>query len=91
MVYELVKFTTGVKTYNLSGTILREENTLGYHFINTGSVIVFINNIPIYPSGVLDTFYPLSKDISKYTIRFDASVIPIPNPELTVIIFNQEL
>lgn len=85
----LTKFTTGVKTYSISGTIERDSNTLGYHFINTGGVIVYINNIPVYPSGVLDTFYPFSKDVSKYTIRFDTSVLPIPNPELTCIIFNQ--
>jgi hypothetical protein len=89
--FQLVNFTTGTKIYSTSGTIERDPNTLGYHFINTGSVIVYINNIPVYPSGVLDTMYPLCKDVSKYTIRFDTSVLPVPNPELTVIIFNQSL
>lgn len=88
---ELIKFTTSVKTYNEAGAILRENETLGYHFINTGSVIVYINNIPLYPSGVLDTMYPFSKDVSKYNIRFDTTVLPIPNPELTVLMFNQSL
>ena len=91
MVYELVNFTTSVKTYNQAGAILRENDTLGYHFINTGSVIVYINNIPLYPSGVLDTMYPLCKDVSKYQIRFDTTVLPIPNPELTVLTFNQTI
>lgn len=86
---DLINFTTSVKTYNQSGAILQEASTIGYHFINTGSVICFINNIPIYPSGVLDTMYPFCKDVSKYTIRFDTSVIPVPNPELTVLMFNR--
>ena len=87
--FELVEFTTDTKTYNTPGAIVREPTALGYHFINTGSCIVFINNLPLYPSGVFDTMYSGYKDKSTYNIRFDNSVIPIPNPELTVITFNQ--
>lgn len=87
---DLVKFTTSFKTYTQAGAILREETTLGYHFVNTGGVIVYINNFPLYPSGILDTMYSNYMDVSKYTIRFDTSVTPIPNPELTVIMFNKE-
>ena len=87
--FDLVEFTTDTKTYNVAGAIVREPSALGYHFVNTGSVIVYINNLPLYPSGVLDTMYSGYKDKSLYNIRFDASVIPIPNPELTVITYNQ--
>ena len=86
---QLVQFTTSFKTYSQAGAILREPETLGYHFVNTGSVIVYINNFPLYPSGILDTMYSNYQDVSKYSIRFDTGVIPIPNPELTVIMFNK--
>jgi hypothetical protein len=86
---ELVKFTTDVKTYTQPGKIERSENAIGFHLINTGSVIVYVNNFPIYPSGVFDTMYSGYSDQSQYTIRFDTTVIPIPNPELTVITFNR--
>jgi hypothetical protein len=87
--FELVEFTTDTKTYNKSGAIVREPSALGYHFVNTGSVICYVNNLPLYPSGVLDTMYIGCRDKSLYNIRFDSSVMPIPNPELTVITFNQ--
>lgn len=87
--FDLLEFTTDVKTYNQPGAIITEKTAIGFHFVNTGSVIVFINNFPLYPSGVLDTMYIGCKDKSKYNIRFDTSVVPIPNPELTVITFNQ--
>jgi hypothetical protein len=83
---EILKFTTAVKTYTQAGTIERDDNTLGYHFINTGSVLLWLNNIPLYPSGVLDTMYPLCQDFSKYQLRFDLSAGT--NYELTVINFN---
>lgn len=87
--FQLVEFTTDTKTYNQAGAIVREPNALGYHFVNTGSTIVYINNFVLYPSGVLDTMYVGCKDKSIYNIRFDASVQPIVNPELTIITFNQ--
>ena len=87
--FEFVNFTTDVKTYTFSGDIFRDENVLGYHIVNTGSCIAYINNFPLYPSGILDTMLIGYKDRSKYTIRFDTSVTPIPNPEITVITFNK--
>lgn len=87
--FDLLKFTTDVKTYDQAGKIDRTENAIGFHFINTGSVIVYINNFPLYPSGILDTMYSGYSDQGIYTIRFDTAVVPIPNPELTVITFNQ--
>jgi hypothetical protein len=87
--FEFVNFTTDVKSYRQAGDIFRDENVLGYHICNTGGCIVFINNFPLYPSGVLDTMLIGYKDKSKYTIRFDTSVIPIPNPEITVITFSK--
>lgn len=87
--FDFVEFTTDVKTYNKAGDIFKDDNVLGYHICNTGSCIVFINQFPLYPSGVLDTMLIGYKDKSKYTIRFDTSVIPVPNPEITVITFNK--
>ena len=87
--FDFVEFTTNTKTYTIPGDILREEDTLGYHICNTGSCLAFINNFPLYPSGVLDTMLIGYKDKSKYTIKFDQSVLPLPNPEITVITFNK--
>jgi hypothetical protein len=86
--FEYVKFTTGVKAYREACTIDRDDNVLGYHLINTGSCICFVNQLPIYPSGVLDTMYTGSQDMTKYTIKFDGSGAAIA-PELTVISFNK--
>jgi hypothetical protein len=85
--FQLVEFTTDTKTYTKAGAITRELTALGYHFVNTGGCIVYINNLPLYPSGVLDTMYIGCKDKSLYNIRFDAT--SLVNPELTVITFNQ--
>jgi hypothetical protein len=87
--FQLVEFTTDTKTYNAAGAIVREPTALGFHFVNTGSTIVYINNLPLYPSGVFDTMFMGYKDKSLYNIKFDSSVQPIVNPELTVITFNQ--
>mgnify|MGYP006275271153 CR=1 FL=1 len=89
MAVEFVKFKTSYKTYDIAGAILREEDTLGYHFINTGDVICWINGFPLYPSGVLDTMISGYQDTSLYTIKFDNSISPTPNPELGVITFNR--
>lgn len=86
-IFKLVEFTTDTKTYNKAGALIKEPNALGYHFINTGGCIVYINNLPIYPSGVLDTMYSGYSDKSTYNIRFDAT--SLINPELTVITYNK--
>lgn len=84
----LIKFTTSTKVYTEAGVVERDPNTLGFHFVNTGAVIVYINNLPIYPSGVFDTMYSGYKDVSKYSFKFDTT-IPGSNTELTTITFNQ--
>jgi hypothetical protein len=82
-----VNFVTDFKTYSIAGDIFKDENVLGYHIVNTGNCVAYINNFPLWPSGVLDTMFIGYKDKSKYTIRFD-NVTPV-NPEITVITFNQ--
>ena len=67
--FQLVEFTTDTKTYTKAGAITRELTALGYHFVNTGGCIVCINNLPLYPSGVLDTMYIGCKDKSLYNIH----------------------
>lgn len=88
MTYELLKFTTNVRTYKQAGAIERSSEDLGYHFINTGSVLCFVNNIPLYPSGVLDTMYAGYKDESLYNVKFDIGTGL--EPELTVLTFTQK-
>ncbi|MBW7844865.1 MAG: hypothetical protein H3C45_04340 [Bacteroidia bacterium] len=87
MNFELVKFDTVTKTYNTNGAIHTDAKVLGYHIVNTGSCIVWVNNLPLYPSGVLDTMYSGYKDASLYNLRFEVGGI---NPEVTVITFNQK-
>lgn len=87
--FQFVNFTTDVKAYQNAGDIFRNDDVLGYHIVNTGSCLVFVNNFPLFPSGVLDTMLIGYKDKSKYTIRFDQSVQPVPNPEVTVITFSK--
>jgi hypothetical protein len=88
MAYNLLKFVTSTKQYRIAGKIERSENTIGYHFVNTGDVIVWINNLPLYPSGVLDTMYAGYQDDSNYQITFD--IASGTNPELTTIEFQQK-
>ena len=83
---QFTEFTTDFKTYSKAGDIFRDENILGYHIVNTGNCVAYINNFPLWPSGVLDTMFYGYKDKSKYTIRFD-NTTPV-NPEITVITFN---
>jgi hypothetical protein len=88
MKYELLKFTTNTRFYNKAGAIERDPSDIGYHFVNTGSVIVFINSLPLYPSGVLDTMYAGYKDESLYNIKFDLTAGT--NPELLVLTYQQK-
>ena len=87
--FELLNFRIDVKKYTEAGSTVTEPDAIGYHFVNTGSVLLYINQFPLYPTGVLDTMYMGCRDKSIYTIRFDQSVQPIPNPELTIITFNE--
>ena len=88
MKYELLKFTTNTRFYNKAGAIERDPCDIGYHFVNTGSVIVFINSLPLYPSGVLDTMYAGYKDESLYNIKFDTTAGT--NAELLVLTYQQK-
>jgi hypothetical protein len=83
---QFTEFTTDFKTYSKAGDIFRDDNILGYHIVNTGNCVAYINNFPLWPSGVLDTMFQGYVDKSKYTIRFD-NTTPV-NPEITVITFN---
>lgn len=82
-----VEFTTDFKTYTQAGDIFRDANVLGYHIVNTGNCVAYVNNFPLWPSGVLDTMLIGYKDKSKYTIKFDP--LTAVNPEITVITFNR--
>lgn len=84
MAQEAIKFVTDFRTYTQAGKVIRYDTTLGFHFINSGADLVFVNQFPLYPSAVLDTMIAGSQDMSVYQIRFDGSV----NPELSVITFN---
>jgi hypothetical protein len=84
--FDLVPFDTSFRTYRTSGALLRDENTIGYHIVNTGNCIAFVNNFPLYPSGVLDTLYSGYQDFSLYNVKFEVGG---GSPEVTVITFNK--
>ncbi len=84
--FDLVPFDTSFKVYIEAGAILRDEKTIGYHIVNTGNCVAFINNFPLYPSGVLDTLYSGYQDFSLYNVKF---TVGGANPEITVITFNK--
>lgn len=84
--FDLVEFDTNFKNYREAGAIIRDENTIGYHIVNTGDCMAYVNNFPLYPSGVLDTMYSGYQDKSLYNIKFDVGGV---NPEITVITFNK--
>jgi hypothetical protein len=86
--YELLEFTTNTRFYSQAGAIEKSNDDLGYHFVNTGSVICYINSLPLYPSGVLDTMYAGYKDRSLYNIKFDTAAGT--NPELLVLTYQQK-
>lgn len=86
--FDLVEFDTNFKSYRQPGAIIKDANTIGYHIVNTGDCIAYINNFPLYPSGVLDTMYSGYKDKSLYNIKF---AVGGTNPEVTVITFNERL
>jgi hypothetical protein len=86
--YELLNFTTNTKIYNQAGKIEQNKDDIGYHFVNTGSVICYVNSLPLYPSGVLDTMYAGYKDNSLYTIKFDTTAGT--NTELLVLTYTQQ-
>ena len=83
---KLIEFITDTKTYTQAGGIFTYANTIGFHFINSGNTICYINAMPLYPNGVLDTMIPGFKDCNKYNIRFSAGT----NSELTVLTFNEK-
>lgn len=85
--FDLVPFDTSFKSYRQAGAIIRDESTIGYHIVNTGDCMAYVNNFPLYPSGVLDTMYSGYQDKSLYNIKFDVGGV---NPELTVITFNKK-
>jgi hypothetical protein len=84
--FDLVPFDTSFRTYRVAGAIFRDDNTIGYHIVNTGNCIAFVNNFPLYPSGVLDTLYSGYQDFSLYNIKFEVGGV---SPEVTVITFNK--
>jgi hypothetical protein len=86
--YELLNFSTNTKIYNQAGKIEQNKDDIGYHFVNTGSVICYVNSLPLYPSGVLDTMYAGYKDNSLYTIKFDTAAGT--NTELLVLTYTQQ-
>ncbi len=84
--FDLVEFDTNFKSYRSAGAIIRDESTIGYHIVNTGDCMAYVNNFPLYPSGVLDTMYSGYQDKSLYNIKFEVAGT---NPEITVITFSK--
>ena len=92
-----MKFKTDVIIYGIepgnSIKIFRNDETLGYCFINTGNTALDINNFKLLPGAVFKTFEPNCKDLTFYRVKFnqnngfDASCAT-NNSVLTCIIYS---
>jgi hypothetical protein len=74
--------------------VFRDDNTLGYMFINTGNSPVLLNNYLLLPNSSLKTFEPTCIDKTVYRIIFNNNnfINPTCSPdmaELTVILYNK--
>jgi len=72
--------------------IWRNENVLGYIFINTGNCVVKLNNFKLNPGGVYKTFETGCQDMTKWQIILETfSPCSITNAELTTLIYERVL
>lgn len=84
----LIKITTESKDYTKAGNIDWSDKAVGYEFYNSGSTLLYINEMPLQPGSVLDTMYSGFQDVTKYRLRFDTTVTPPINPRLTVVTYK---
>jgi hypothetical protein len=79
---------------NNSTRIFRNENTIGYCFVNNGNTPVQINNFTLLPNSVWKTFEPNCEDQTVYRATFKQSnnlytSCGTNNSILTVIIYSK--
>lgn len=70
-----MKFKTDVIIYGIEPSnsikIFRNEETIGYCFVNTGNTAIDINNLILLPGGVFKTFEPNCIDLTFYRVKFN--------------------
>lgn len=91
----MIKFAISTKLYtgNDNGQyVWRNENVLGYVFINTGNCILKLNNFELNPGGVLKTFENNCQDTTRWQIIWDSiNACTLSNARLTTLIYEKVL
>ena len=94
----MINFSIDTKIYGITennSNVFRDENTLGYLFVNSGNCPLRVNNILLQAGDTFKSFEPLCKDVTTYKIIFLPNQFTTPNScqtdfaELTAIIYNQ--
>jgi hypothetical protein len=91
----MIKFAISTKLYtgNDNGQFIwRNDNVLGYIFINTGNCVLRLNNYKLNPGGVYKTFETNCQDTTKWQIIWESfNPCSITNAELTTLIYEKVL
>lgn len=58
-----------VKNYNTNQPIYRDNNTIGYKFVNTGNCIVYVNEVKLNPCDELNTMFSGMRDQTLWRCR----------------------
>lgn len=74
--------------------VFRNEDTIGYCFVNNGNTPLDINNFVLLPGSVWKTFEPGYTDLTIYRVKFNQNNITYPtcgtnNSVLTCIIYSK--
>lgn len=90
----MINFKTDTVIYSSKDTgtaVFRDNNTIGYQFINTGNCAVYLNNYLLQPQTTWKTFETGYSDQTVYRMNFQDSFssCAVINSELTVIIYNK--
>jgi hypothetical protein len=85
----------GIEPSN-SINVFRNEDTIGYYFVNTGNTPVEINNLILLPGSTWKTLEPGYTDKTFYKVRFNQSnnlynTCGTNNSSLTVLIYSKVL
>lgn len=71
--------------------VYRDENTIGYCFINTGNCTLSINNYVLLPNSTLKTFETGYIDLTRWQMNFNTfDACSTTNSKLIVLIYSQK-
>ena len=89
-----MKFVIDSVEYSSTQTtedVFRDENTIGYCFINTGNCNVTINNYTLLPNASLKTYEFGMVDETRWKMKFDTfDACSTTNSRLVVLIYSKK-